>query len=73
MSNFKILQHTPIEFSHLSLGNLNIYVHLNILSLSYYIDELNLLLPEMVNKPKIIAIISESKIRNKEQGNFISN
>ena len=58
--------YTPSEFSHLSLDNLNIYIHLNISSLSYYIDELNLLLSEIVHKPKIIAI-SESRIRkNKE-------
>ena len=58
--------YTPSEFSHLSLDNLNIYIHLNILPLSYYNGELNLLLSEIVHKPKIIAI-SESRIRkNKE-------
>ena len=58
--------YTPSEFSHLSLDKLNIYIHLNISSLSNYIDELNLLLSELVHKPKIIAI-SESRIRkNKE-------
>ena len=34
--------HTPSEFSHLSLHNLKIYIHLNISFLSYYIDEFNL-------------------------------
>ena len=58
--------YTPSEFGHLSLHNLNIYIHLNISSLPYYIDELSLLLAEIVHKPKIIAI-SESRIRkNKE-------
>ena len=56
----------PSEFSHLSLDKLNMYIHLNVSSLSNYIDELNLLLSEIVHKPKIIAI-SESRIRkNKE-------
>ena len=58
--------YTLSEFSHLSLDKLNIYIHLNISSLSYYIDEMNLLLSEIVHEPKIIAI-SESRIRkNKE-------
>ena len=58
--------YTPSEFSHLSLDKLNIFTHLNISSLSYYIDEMNLLLSEIVHEPKIIAI-SESRIRkNKE-------
>ena len=58
--------YTPSEFSHLSLDNSNIFIHLNISSLSYYIGELNLLLSEIVHRPKIIAI-SESSIRkNKE-------
>ena len=58
--------YTSSEFNHLSQDNLNIFIHLNISSLSYYIDELNLLLSEMEHRPKIIAI-SESRIRkNKE-------
>ena len=58
--------YTPNEFSHLSLDKLNIYIHLNISSLSYYIDKLNLLQSEIVHKPKIIAI-SESRIRKNEE------
>ena len=73
MENFEFNEECPIskyyipsEFSHLSLDNSNIFIHLNILSLFYYIDELNLLLLEMVHRPKIIAI-SESRIKkNKE-------
>ena len=73
MENFELHEecptskyYTPSEFGHLSLHNLNIYIHLNISSLPYYIDELSLLLAEIVHKPKIIAI-SESRIRkNKE-------
>ena len=58
--------YTPSEFSHLGLDNSTIFIHLNISSISYYIDELNLLLSKMVHRPKIIAI-SESRIRkNKE-------
>ena len=58
--------YTPNEFSHLSPDKLNIYIHLNISSVSYYINMLNLLLSEIVHKPKIVAI-SESRIRkNKE-------
>ena len=34
--------YTPSEFSHLSLDNSNIFVHLNISSLSYYISLLHL-------------------------------
>ena len=57
---------TPCEFSLLSLDNSNIFIHINILSLSYYIDELNLLLSEMVHRSKIIAI-SERRIgKNKK-------
>ena len=64
--NKMILKYLPSEFSHLSLDNSNIFIHLNILFLSYYIDELNLFLTEMVHRPKIIAIF-ESRIRkNKE-------
>ena len=58
--------YTPSEFSHLSPDNLNIYIHLNISSLSYYIDELNLLLSEIVHKPKIIAITEDRIRENKE-------
>ena len=58
--------YTPTEFSNLKLNNSNLFIHLNISSLSYYIDELNLLLSQMKHRPKIIAI-SESRIRkNKE-------
>ena len=56
----------PSKFSHLSLDNSNIFIHLNISSLSYYMNELNLLISEMAHRPKIIAI-SESRIKkNKE-------
>ena len=58
--------YTPSEFGHLSLDKSNTYIHLNILSLSYYINELNLLLSEIVNKSKIIAI-SESRIRKTKE------
>lgn len=58
--------YTPQELSKVNLGNCNLYIHLNISSLSYHIDDLNLLLSEIQHKPKIIAI-SESKLRkNKE-------
>ena len=58
--------YTPTEFSNLKLNNSNLFIHLNISSLSYYIDELNLLLSQIKHRPKIIAI-SESRIRkNKE-------
>ena len=58
--------YTSQEFSKVNLGNSDLYIHLNISSLSYYIDELNLLLSEIKHKPKIIAI-SESRLRkNKE-------
>ena len=58
--------YTPSEFNHLSLDNSNIFIHLNILSLSYYIGELNLLLSEIVHRPKIIAISEGSIRKNKE-------
>ena len=64
MSHFKY--YTPSEFNYLSLDKLNIYIHLNIWSLSYYINELKLLLSEIVHKPKIIAI-SESRIRKNQE------
>ena len=58
--------YTPSEFSQLKLKKSHLYIHLNISSLSYYIDELNLLLTQMKHRPKIIAI-SECRIRkNKE-------
>ena len=58
--------YTQSEFSKLNLDNHKLFVHLNISSLSYYIDELNLLLSQMKHRPEIIAI-SESRIRkNKE-------
>ena len=54
--------YTPSEFSDLNLNNTNLFIHLNISSLSYYIDELKLLLSQMKHRPKIIAI-SESRLR----------
>ena len=58
--------YTPTEFSNLKLNNSILFIHLNISSLSYYIDELNLLLSQMKHRPKII-VISESRVRkNKE-------
>ena len=58
--------YTPNEFSQVKLNKSNLFIHLNISSLSYHIDELNLFLSQIKHKPKIIAI-SESKIRkNKE-------
>ena len=59
----------PLKYytpSDLSLDKLNIYIRLNISSLSYYIDEMNQLLSEIVHEPKIIAI-SESRIRKKKE------
>ena len=50
--------YTPSEVSQVDF----LYIHLNISSLSYYIDELHLLLSQMKHRPKIIAI-SESRIR----------
>ena len=50
------------EFSVLNLNNTNLFIHLNISSLSYDIDELKLLLSQMKHRPKIIAI-SESRLR----------
>ena len=43
------------------LKNSNLFIHLNLSSLSYYIDKLNLLLSQIKHKPKIIAI-SETRI-----------
>ena len=58
--------YTPSEVSQINLKKSDLYIHLNIFSLSYYIDELHLLLSQMKHRPKIIAI-SESRIRkNKE-------
>ena len=57
---------TPSEFSHLNLDNEDIFIHLKILSISYYIDELDLLLSELVHIPKVIAI-SESRIRKSKE------
>ena len=57
--------YTPNEFSNLKLEKSNLFIHLNISSLSYYIDELNILLSQMKHKPKIIAI-SESRIKQKK-------
>ena len=48
--------YTPSEFSQLSLNNSNLFIHLNISSLSYYTDELNLLLSQMKHRPNITAI-----------------
>ena len=52
----------PSEFSQLNLKNSNLFIHLHISTLSYYIDELNLLLSQMKHRQKVIAI-SESRIR----------
>ena len=56
--------YTPSKFSQLDLKNSNLFIHLNISSLSYYIyyDYLNLLLSQMKHNPKITAI-SETWIR----------
>ena len=58
--------YTPNEFSQLDLKNSNLFIHLNISSLSYYIDEMNLLLSQMTHRPKIIAI-SETRIRQNKK------
>ena len=58
--------YTPCEFSKLKLEKSHLYIHHNISSLSFHIDELHLLLSQMQHRPKIIAI-TESHIRkNKE-------
>ena len=47
------MYYTPSDFSQLNLKKSNLFIHLNISSLSYYIDELNLLLSQMKHRPKI--------------------
>ena len=69
--NPKTEYYTPIEFSNLKLEKSNLFIHLNISSLPYYIDELNTLLSQIKHKPKIIAI-SESRLK-KKQRTFIKN
>ena len=54
--------YTPCEFSKLNLEKSHLYIHLNISSLSFHIDELHLLLSQIKHRPKIIAI-TESKLR----------
>ena len=58
--------YTPDEFSQLNIEKSNLFIHLNISSLSYFIDELKQLLSQMKHRPNVIAI-SETRIRkNKE-------
>ena len=56
----------PSKFSQLELKNSDLFIHLNISSLSYYIDELYLLLSQVKHRPKIIAI-SETWIRKNKK------
>ena len=58
--------YTPSEFSQLKINNSSLFIHLNISSLSYYTDDLNLLLSQIKHRPKIIAI-SESRLRKNRE------
>ena len=57
---------TPEEFNEMNLipHQNNLYLHNNISSLSYHIDELKSLIENLKIKPKIIGI-SETKINKK--------